>query len=118
MPTPVASSARPSHSPSPSGFPEGRLSACNGKPSGQEVLAAVRRTRTDFPATGVTVQQQPKCAGVWQYTVLAVAGSEPQQVVTKGAPTALTVVTVGTDPCTIEVVAQAPAALLKEADCE
>ncbi len=99
-------------------FSEAYVSQCNGRPSGDQVIAAVRRARPSLPAgSGITVKTGPLCAGVWQYTVLTVTGSEPLQIMSKGSPAALTVVTVGTDPCTVEVKATAPPALLNTANC-
>jgi hypothetical protein len=99
-------------------FSEAYVSQCNGRPTGEQVIAAVRRARPNLPAgSGVTVKTGPLCAGVWQYTILTVADSEPLQIMSKGAPTALTVVTAGTDPCSVEVKATAPLALLNAADC-
>jgi hypothetical protein len=119
--TPIVPSPRPSSpraSTSPSGFSEAYVVFCNGRPTGEQVIAAVRKTRNNLPAgSGVTVKSQPLCSGAWQYTILSVANSEPLQVVTKGSPQALTVVTAGTDPCTVEVRATAPPALLTAADC-
>ena len=112
--------ASPSTSPSPSatGFPETQVSYCNGRPSGAQVLAAVRKVRSNLPGgSGVKVQKEPVCSGAWQYTVLSVADSEPLRVITKGSPGSLTVVTVGTDPCTVEVRAAAPIAFLDAVDC-
>ncbi|WP_433081651.1 hypothetical protein ACQP1P_46725 [Dactylosporangium sp. CA-052675] len=108
----------PSSSPSPTGFPETQVSYCNGKPSGAQVLAAVRKARPNLPSGGgVKVQTEPVCSGVWQYTILSVTDSEPLRVITKGSPASLTVVTVGTDPCTVEVRAAAPIAFLDAVDC-
>lgn len=99
-------------------FSEAYVSQCNGRPTGGQVIAAVRRSRPTLPGgAGVTVKTGPLCAGVWQYTILTVANSEPLQVMSKGAPAALTVVTAGTDPCSVEVRATAPQALLSAADC-
>ncbi|WP_432982242.1 hypothetical protein [Dactylosporangium sp. CA-233914] len=107
-----------SGSPSPTGFSEAYVSYCNGRPSGDQVIAAVRRFRSNLPSgSGVSVQKAPECAGIWQYTVLNVAESEPLQVITKGDPASLTVVTLGTDPCTVEVRAAAPPALLGTVGC-
>ncbi|GAA3449379.1 hypothetical protein [Dactylosporangium matsuzakiense] len=107
-----------SSSPSPSGFSEAYVAFCNGRPSGEQVIAAVRRVRTGLPGgSGVSIQKAPVCAGVWQYTILNVSDSEPMRVITKGAPTALTVVTLGTDPCTVEVRATAPQAFLDAVEC-
>ncbi|WP_433212117.1 hypothetical protein ACQP00_51885 [Dactylosporangium sp. CS-047395] len=105
-------------SPSPSGFSEQYVTYCAGRPTSAQVIAAVRKVRANLPAgNGVSVQKEPVCSGVWQYTVLNVTGSEPLQVITKGSPNALTVVTAGTAPCTVEVRATAPAAFLDAVDC-
>lgn len=118
VPTPPSASPSRSASPSPSGFPEGYVTYCNGRPSGEQVIAAVRRADANLPSgNGLSVQKQPVCAGIWQYTILSVTGREPLQVITKGDPARLTVVTVGTDPCTAEVRATAPPALLAAVDC-
>jgi hypothetical protein len=99
-------------------FSEAYVSQCNGRPAGDQVIAAVRRARPNLPAgSGLTVKTGPLCAGIWQYTVLTVANSEPLQIMSKGAPNALTVVTAGTDPCSVEVRATAPPALLSTANC-
>ena len=49
--------------------------------------------------------------------MLAVPNHEPLQVVTKGAPWALTFVTAGTNVCTVDVRAGAPVAMLTTANC-
>src|SRR3954469_25372452 len=106
---PVVPTRSASASPSPTGFSEAYVTYCNGRPSGAQVIAAVRKVRSNLPTgTGVAVQKEPVCSGVWQYTTLTVTGSEPLRVITKGSPASLTVVTVGTDPCTVEVRAGAP----------
>jgi hypothetical protein len=123
FPVPAPTTAAPSRtparsaSPSPAGFSDQYVTYCNGKPSGEQVIAAVRRTRDNLPASGVHVQKAPVCSGMWQYTVLTVADSEPLRVVTKGDPAALTVVTAGTDPCTAEVRLNAPPAFVAAVDC-
>ncbi|MER7002898.1 hypothetical protein ABT297_07610 [Dactylosporangium sp. NPDC000555] len=119
-PEPIRPRASPSRSgsPSPSGFSEAYVTYCNGRPSGEQVVAVVRRNRANLPAgNGVAVWKAPVCSGTWQYTVLTVTGSEPLRVITKGDPAALTVVTMGSDPCTAEVRATAPPALLATVDC-
>jgi hypothetical protein len=115
---PAVPSASAGTSPVPSGFSENYVTYCNGRPSGEQVVAAVRKVRPNLPAgSGVAIQKAPVCSGVWQYTVLTVADSEPLRVITKGGPASLTVVTVGTDPCTVEVRATAPVAFLDAVDC-
>ena len=59
----------------------------------------------------------PQCAGTWQYSVVTVTGRDPLAVVTRGAPTALTLVTAGTNVCTIPVRTSAPPGIRKVA-CE
>ncbi|GIH13102.1 hypothetical protein Raf01_12740 [Rugosimonospora africana] len=65
----------------------------------------------------LTVKVAPMCAGSWQYTVFTVSGREPLQVVTQGQPGALTLVTAGTNVCSTQVSAQAPAGILSVAQC-
>ncbi|MDI1461731.1 hypothetical protein QEZ54_12175 [Catellatospora sp. KI3] len=99
-------------------FPEITATECLGRPGADQVIAALRRTSRILPAKGkVNVVGPPMCAGTWQYTVLSVTGREPLQVVTKGAPDKLTVVTAGTDICTIEVRNFAPAGIRLTAGC-
>lgn len=117
---PVRSTVAPSASRSPSlaPFSDAYVSQCNGRPTGDQVIAAVRKARSGLPAgAGVTVKTGPLCAGTWQYTILTVTNSEPLQIMSKGQPAALTIVTAGTDPCSVEVTATAPRALLNAADC-
>lgn len=101
-----------------SAFPEAVATACLGRPTADQVIAAVRRKTSILPAAGtITVVQQPTCAGTWQYTVVSIPDREPLQVVTKGAPAALEVVTAGTDICTIEVRNFAPPGIRIAASC-
>ncbi|MEJ3742414.1 hypothetical protein WEI85_03845 [Actinomycetes bacterium KLBMP 9797] len=106
--SPAPSGPLPSLTPSATGFPEETTTACGGKPSGAQVLSLLRRT-DDLPSSvQASVQQGPLCAGTWQYTMVAIQGGDPLAVVTKGAPGALTVVTAGTDVCSIPVRTAAP----------
>ncbi|MET7418124.1 hypothetical protein [Dactylosporangium sp. NPDC005555] len=117
---PARTTAAPSASRSPSTLPfsDAYVSQCNGRPTGEQVIAAVRKARPGLPTgSGLTVKTGPLCAGVWQYTILTVTNSEPLQIMSKGAPASLTIVTAGTDPCSVEVKATAPLALLRTADC-
>lgn len=99
-------------------FSENYYVACLGSPSGDQVVAALRAKTKLLPRTGtVTATTGPLCSGSWQYTIVQAAGREPLVVVTKGAPTALQVVTAGTDVCTVTVRAQAPPGLLSAARC-
>lgn len=94
---------------------------CPGTPSGEQLLAAVRRTRGLLPdGTALRVGAGPFCAGSWQYAVVRVLQNpepEPLLVVTRGRPDTLTVVAAGTNVCTSVVQAQAPAGIRSHA-CE
>ncbi len=85
---------------------------CDGAPGGVEVLRALRRAPGLLPdGIRLRVKDGPYCAGTWQYATVRVLRSpepEPLQVVTRGRPSTLTVVTAGTDVCSIPVRAEAP----------
>jgi hypothetical protein len=103
-------------SPMPS-FSEEYALPCDGFPSSDEVIALARR-RGLLPRTGrVTVAKGPVCAGDWQYTILNVPRKDPLQIVSRGAPDSLTMVTAGTDVCSIEVRTEAPAGIRNAAFC-
>jgi hypothetical protein len=92
--------------------------SCAGRPGADQVIALLRRTPNVLPAGAtVSVRTGPLCSGTWQYTVIAVPDREPLQVLTRGAPTALTFVTAGTDVCTVTVRATAPPGILTVAHC-
>jgi hypothetical protein len=140
-PRPGSSVPRPSVSPSPSGptgsptavvippgatataspapsFAEEYALPCAGNPTADQVIALVRRAGGLLPRTGsVTVAKGPLCAGSWQYTIFSVPGKEPLQVVSRGAPGDLTMVTAGTDVCSIPVRTAAPAGIRNAALC-
>ncbi|MFI5928702.1 hypothetical protein ACIA3K_22410 [Micromonospora sp. NPDC051543] len=85
---------------------------CRNGPTGQRVVQLLRGQASVLPDNvRVRVRTGPLCAGDWQYTVLEVTGHEELQVVTQGGPTALQLVTAGTDVCTIEVRATGPAGI-------
>jgi hypothetical protein len=82
-------------------------------------VVTLLRDRHVVGGTGtVTAELGPLCAGTWQYTVLGVPGRESLQVVTKGPPNGLVLVTAGTDVCTNEVRAQAPDGIVAAAHCQ
>ena len=82
---------------------------CAGKPGAQTVLTLLRAPGGILgPDTAVTVTAGPLCAGDWQFTVLSAPGSGSLQVITRGRPDALRVVTAGTDLCTAQISAEAP----------
>ena len=64
-----------------------------------------------------TVAKGPVCAGDWQYIILNVPQKEPLQIVSRGTPDNLTMVTAGTDVCSIPVRTEAPAGIRNAALC-
>ncbi|WP_446220847.1 hypothetical protein [Micromonospora sp. IBHARD004] len=82
---------------------------CPAGPSGDRVVSLLRGAAGVLPRdVRVRVRTGPLCAGDWQYTVLDVTGHEELQVVTRGRPGALELVTAGTDVCGAEVRAAGP----------
>lgn len=117
-PTPGSTTARPTAAPATT-FPEAYAVGCAGRPAAEQVVALLRGTTGLLPpGVAVTVSMAPQCAGSWQYTVVSVPDREPLQVVTRGTPTALRLVTAGTNVCTIEVRTQAPRGILTLTQCE
>jgi hypothetical protein len=107
----------PSPAPTTPGFPEASTVGCAGRPGERQVVALVRAQGMLDAATSAKATVGPLCAGTWQYTILAVPQREPLQVVSQGPPTALVLVTAGTDVCTDAVRAQAPPGILAAAHC-
>lgn len=104
-------------SPVPS-FAEEYALPCDGNPSSDEIIALARRTGGLLPRTGtVTVVKGPLCAGTWQYIILNVPQKEPLQIVSRGTPGDLTLVTAGTDVCSIPVRIEAPPGIRNAALC-
>ena len=84
-------------------------SPCPAGPTGNRVISLLRGAAHVLPRdVQARVRTGPLCAGDWQYTVLEVIGHEELQVVTKGRPNALKLVTAGTDVCSVEVRAAGP----------
>jgi hypothetical protein len=99
-------------------FGEAYAVSCAGYPSGDAVVALLRRTPGLLSANArVTIRTGPLCAGTWQYTVVSVSGREPLAAVTRGRPGALRLVTAGTDVCSIPVRTGAPAGIQYAAAC-
>jgi hypothetical protein len=109
----------PTALPSPTAPPQTIALPCGGRPTSSQVIAALRRDRNLVPA-GLTprVVTGPLCAGTWQYTVLAVPDHDNLQVVTRGAPTGLSVVNAGTNVCTSTVTGAAPSGIVAAAGCQ
>lgn len=99
-------------------FAENYAVACLGQPSGEQVVSMLRAKTKLLPKTGtISVSTGPLCAGTWQYTIISVPDKEPLHVVTKGAPTALKLVTAGTNICTVEFRTHGPFGLVSAARC-
>lgn len=82
---------------------------CRSGPDAGQVLALLRRTDGLLPrGVRAKVTRGPLCADRWQYAVVDVTGHEALEVVSQGRPGSLTLVTAGTDVCTIEVRTLAP----------
>ncbi|GAA4678634.1 hypothetical protein [Phytohabitans rumicis] len=119
-PPAVVPSMPPTLGPTPSRtFGEAQAVACDGTPSGTQVISLLRNTSGLLPsgATATVRADTPLCAGTWQYSVVTVNGRDPLAVVTKGSPGALTLVTAGTNVCNIPVRTSAPAGI-REVACE
>ncbi|TDC38418.1 hypothetical protein [Micromonospora sp. KC213] len=101
LPTPGAPAGS---TPAPAAAP------CRGRPPADRVIRLLRGHVLPRDVA-VRATKGPLCADGWQYTVLAVTGYEELQAVTRGEPTALRLVTAGTDVCSIEVRATAPPAI-------
>jgi hypothetical protein len=100
-------------------FVEATAVSCAGYPTGEQVVALLRRTAGILPSgAAATIRMGPLCAGTWQYTVVVVPDHDPLQVVTKGAPSALELVTAGTDVCTPSVKASAPPGIRALTKCD
>jgi hypothetical protein len=110
LPSPSPSSAGPS-------FADGYAVACGGYPALSRVVALLRSRQVIGRGANLAATVGPLCAGGWQYTVLSEAGREPLQVVTRGTPSALVLVTAGTYVCTAMVRTQAPPGILTVAHC-
>jgi hypothetical protein len=120
VPPPVAApspSASVTPSPSAPRFPEGTAVSCAGQPGLDRIVALLRGQGILDATSTPTAKVGPLCAGTWQYTVLAQPQRDPVQVVTQGPPTAPVLVSVGTDVCTPDVLAQAPAGITAAAHC-
>jgi hypothetical protein len=103
-------------SPSP-GFGEQTAVNCAGEPAEDEVLALLRDEGVLGGGADAEVVEGPLCSGTWQYTVVSVPDLDPLQVVTRGEPDALELVTAGTDVCSVEVRIQAPPGIRGAAAC-
>lgn len=120
-PTPPATAGPPGLPPPPTvgpGFPEEIAMACAGRPSGEELVALLRAEGLLPSGAEAEVVDGPYCSGSWQYVVVGVPDRDPLHLVTEGEPGDLTLVTAGTDVCTVEVRLRAPTGIRGAAACE
>jgi hypothetical protein len=118
-PSPVRASSAPvaAVAPSTAGFPTAYAVDCAGRPTAEQVVALLRGSKVLSATAAVTPSTQPLCSGTWQYTAFNVTGLGPLEVVTRGEPAALQLVTAGTDVCTATVASQAPPGIRAIARC-
>jgi hypothetical protein len=90
---------------------------CDGNPGEDEVLAVLREADLLDADVEVSLLEGPLCAGDWQYAVVSVPDRDPLQVITSGPPDELTLVTAGTEVCTVEVRVHAPRGIRAAASC-
>jgi hypothetical protein len=99
------------------GFGGGVAIDCGGQPDQAELLDLLRTEGMLSGDAEAEVVTGPLCAGGWQYSVVRVPDLDPLQVVTRGEPGDLALVTAGTDVCTVEVRIQAPPGIRDAAAC-
>ncbi|ABP56949.1 hypothetical protein [Salinispora tropica] len=104
----TAAAPPPTRAPTPTASSTPVAVRCPAGPSSQQVTALVRGQDLLPADAEVRVQTGPLCADDWHYTVLAVTGYEPLQVVSRGSGTTPRLVTAGTDVCTAEVRVTSP----------
>ncbi|GIF71086.1 hypothetical protein [Asanoa siamensis] len=106
----------PPPSPTATGFSESYAVACGGRPSGAQIITLLKRrgllpsSYRSQPTTG------PMCSGDWQWTVLDTSNG-PIQAVSELSGNTLRLITAGTDVCTVEVRAGAPAGIRTAIGC-
>jgi hypothetical protein len=101
----------------PPTFDAGFATQCNGYPALSRIVSLLRDKNVIGSGGTPTAELGPLCASDWQYTIVDQSGHEPLQVVTKGTPTSLSLVTAGTDVCTVKVRSEAPPGILTAAHC-
>jgi len=120
-PTPTAfpTTVTPSPFPTATGsttFADSPAVSCGGRPSAAQVIALLKRNRLLPSSFRSQPTVGPMCAGTWQWTVVPTSRG-PLQAVTRGEPGSLSLVTAGTDVCSIEVRVGAPAGI-RSAACD
>jgi hypothetical protein len=108
VPTPVVPPTTVPPSPAPK---------CRSGPTAAQILAAIRGKPGVPVDEPLRVSSGPFCAGTWQFAAVGLQSdpddkkSDPLLVVTRGRPTALTVIEAGADVCSDRVQGDAPAGI-------
>lgn len=103
--------------PGPGNFPAEIAIACDGQPGPEELLALLQQEDLLTAGDDAEIVDGPFCSGEWQYAVVTVPDRDPLQVISRGPPDSLELVTAGTDVCTAEVRFQAPEGVQGAAGC-
>jgi hypothetical protein len=90
--------------------------ACGGRPSAAQIVTLLKRRGLLPSSYRERVTVGPMCAGTWQWTVLETSNG-PLQAVSELSDNTLRLITAGTDVCSIEVRAGAPAGI-RAAACD
>ncbi|GAA1850590.1 hypothetical protein [Asanoa iriomotensis] len=98
------------------GFPDSPAVACGGRPSAAQVITLLKRRGLLASSYRGRVTVGPLCAGTWQWSVLDTSNG-PLQAVSEITDNTLRLVTAGTDVCSVEVRAGAPAGI-RAAACD
>jgi hypothetical protein len=102
---------------SPPPTPDDEAVSCDGQPTADQVLDVLHDAGLLNDGIEASVVEGPLCAEDWQYAVVSVPDRDPLQVITSGEPDTLTLVTAGTDVCTVEVRVHAPRGIRAVASC-
>lgn len=111
------SPGQPGHAAPPPTTPDDEAVSCDGEPGEAEVLAVLHDEGLLDEDVDASVVEGPLCADDWQYAVISVPDRDPLQVLTTGPPDDLTLVTAGTEVCTVEVRVHAPRGIRVAASC-
>jgi hypothetical protein len=118
-PTTALQPPPPPPPPSPTasaGFSEDYAVACGGRPTADQVVTLLKRRGLLPNSYRTQVTTGPMCAGTWQWTVLDTSNG-PLQALSEITGNTLRLITAGTDVCTIEVRAGAPAGIRSAIGC-
>lgn len=110
---PTGSPGRPS-----GGFAEEIATGCGGEPGEGELLEILQDEGLLDQDAEAEFAEGPLCSADWQWARIRVPDLDPLQVVTRGEPGDLELVSAGTDVCSVEVRVQAPPGIQGAASCQ